>query len=83
MDAIRIRMKQNVRPDFLFGKIHGKPGTILWAGMEYPATSNKHGAICGICDNGEKLGIKPGEFEFVEAPEWVLDIWEKGKVKTS
>ncbi len=76
MDIIRIRMKQNVRPDLLFGKIHGKPGTILRAGMEYPAISNKHGAISGICDNGEKLGVKPGEFNFVEAPKWVLDIWE-------
>jgi hypothetical protein len=42
--------------------------------MEYQAISNKNGAISGLCENGEYLGVKPGEFEFVEAPEWVLKI---------
>ncbi len=56
MDTIKIRMKQNVRPDFplgIVGLLGEKPGTILRAGMEYQATSNKNGAICGVCDNGE------------------------------
>lgn len=75
-EGIRIRMRQNVRPDLLF-IMPCKPGTILRAGMEYSAISNPNGAISGLCDNGECLGVKPGEFEFVEAPEWVLKIWDK------
>lgn len=68
---MKIRMMKNVRSD-----IPGlsKPGTILRAGIEYSAKSNQHGAISGLCDNGEYLGVKPGEFEFIEAPKWVLDI---------
>ena len=67
-------MIKNVRPDFPFGVVSGKPGTILRSGMEYSAISNPHGAICGICENGEHLGVKPGEFEFIDAPEWILKI---------
>ncbi|WP_147273126.1 hypothetical protein [Anaerobacterium chartisolvens] len=71
---IRIRMKQNVRPELI---IFAKPGTVLKAGMIYQAISNRRGAISGLCDNGEYPGVRPGEFEFVEAPEWVLKIWSK------
>ena len=53
------------------------PGTILRAGKKYEAKTNKNGAISGLCDNGEYLGVKPGEFEFIEAPQWVLDIHSK------
>lgn len=79
MDTIKIRMKKTVRPDFplgIIGLLGEKPGTILRAGMEYQAMTNKNSAISGLCDNGEYLGVKPGEFEFVEAPEWVLKIHE-------
>jgi hypothetical protein len=76
-EKIKIRMIKNVRPDLMFGMQMGKPGTILRHGFTYQGTSNKHGAICGLCGNGEILGVKPGEFEFVEAPEWVLEIWKK------
>lgn len=74
-ESIKIRMMQTVRPDFPFGQVpgFGKPDTILKNGIEYPAITNPHGAISGICENGEHLGVKPGEFEFVEAPEWVLE----------
>lgn len=71
---MKIKMLCNVRPDLIF---LAKPGTILRAGMEYEAASNKNGAISGICENGETLGVKPGEFEFVEAPQWVLNIWNQ------
>jgi len=54
-----------------------KDGTILCREKEYEAISNSHGAISGICENGEPLGVKPQEFVFVEAPEWVLKIWAK------
>ena len=71
-DTIRIRMLQTVRPDF---PQLAKRDSVLWYAEEYEAVSNKHGAISGICKNGDLLGVKPGEFEFIEAPEWVLQIW--------
>lgn len=71
---MKIRILETVRPDILF---IAKPGTILRCGEEYEATSNKNGAICGVCENGEKLGVRPNEFEFVELPQWVYDIWQK------
>lgn len=76
MDEIRIKMLMTVRPDLPFGV---KPGTILYAkdGKEYKAVAGKYGAVAGICDNGEALGVKPGEFEFVKAPEWLLKMHGK------
>ena len=69
---MRIKMLVNVQPDLPF---LSKPGTILRAGEEYEATANAHGAISGICSNGAALGVKPGEFIFLEAPAWVLHLW--------
>lgn len=77
MDTIIIRMKKTVRPDFplgIVGLLGEKPGTILRAGMEYQAKANENGAISGLCENDEYLGVKPGEFAFVKAPDWVLKI---------
>jgi len=70
MADIRIRMIKNVMPLPLLIKA----GTVLKAGEEYDAVSNKYGAISGICSNGELLGVKPDEFEFIFAPDWVLDL---------
>ena len=69
---MRIRMLTTVRPDLPF---LAKPHTFLLAGMEYEATANSHAAICGICENGEAVGVRPEEFVFVEAPDWVLQAW--------
>lgn len=49
----------------------------LLAGGEYEAKANKYGAISALCESGEYIGVNPGEFEFVEAPEWILRIWEE------
>lgn len=68
---MRIKMIENVISNIPF---LAKPGTFLCAGVEYEAKSNKYGAISALCDNGEWIGVKPGEFEFVEAPEWVRRI---------
>ena len=70
--ALRIRMIDTVRPDFIF---LARPGTVLLAGEEYEAVSNQNGAISGICENGERLGVRPGEFEFVKAPAWLVQMW--------
>jgi len=72
-ERIIIKMIKTARPDLsMFFKID--PATVAEIGKEYNATSNPNGAICAICANGEQLGIKPGEFEFVEAPEWLIKI---------
>jgi hypothetical protein len=54
-----------------------KPGTVLKEGDEVEAETNPCGAISGLCKNGEWLGLYPGEFEFISAPDWVLKIWVK------
>lgn len=68
---MRIKMLENVILELPF---LSKPGTFLCAEVEYEARANKNGAISALCDNGEWLGVKPGEFEFVKAPEWVVRI---------
>lgn len=70
---MRIKILENVTADLGF---LAKPGTFLCAGEEYEAKANRNGAISALCENGEWLGVKPGEFEFVEAPEWVRKIWK-------
>lgn len=75
---IRIRMKTDMLPDVLPGiPSLAKPGTILRAGKEYEAEANKNGAVIAICENGTRMGVKPGEFEFLEAPKWLQNIWEE------
>lgn len=75
MHDIIIKMLCTVRPDRFAGFQLGSPGTILYVNEEYAATANKHGAITAICHNGEKLGVKPAEFEFLRLPKWLYDIW--------
>lgn len=31
----------------------------------FPATLNQHGAVCAVLADGTKLGLKPGEFDFL------------------
>lgn len=69
---MRIKMLMTVRSDVPF---LAKPGTVLRIGKEYEATANKNGAVSAICENGDQLGVKPCEFQFVSLPEWLFDIW--------
>lgn len=71
-EEIRIKMLVTVRPELPY---LAKPGTILREGVEYKAVTNKNGAVSGICANGEILGVKPGEFVYEKAPDWLLDLW--------
>lgn len=54
----------------------GAKDTALLAGEVYEATANKNGAVSGITKEGIAIGVKPGEFEFVEVPEWLRKIHE-------
>ncbi len=63
---MKIKMLETVRPDFPFFLFGVPLDTMLVYDEVYEATQNKHGAVCGICKNGQKLGVKSGEFEIVE-----------------
>lgn len=67
-------MLNTVRPDLIF---LAEPGTVLRRGMEYEANANRQGAISGICENGALLGVRSGDFVFLDAPGWVLKIWSE------
>ena len=69
---MKIRMIKDVRSEI---PILSASRTVLKFGKTYDATANKHGAVCGRCDNGELIGVRPGEFEFVELPKWLYDKW--------
>lgn len=71
---IQIRMLITVHPELLF---LAKPGTVLREGEVYEAKANVHGAVSGLCANGEYLGVRPGEFVFVQAPDWLIALWAK------
>lgn len=66
---MRIRMTKNVMTTFF--------REVLFEGEEYEATANKHGAIFTNDRKAHGVGVKPGEFEFLSAPAWVLDIWKE------
>lgn len=38
----------------------------LVIGQEVPVLVNRHGAVAGICPDGETLGLKPDEFEVIQ-----------------
>ena len=71
---MKIKMLETVRPDFPFFIVGVHLDTMLIYGEVYEATPNKYGAVCGICKNGKKLGVKPGEFEIVEDGYEALSI---------
>lgn len=68
---MKIRMLCTVKSNVFFAP----PNTVLAVGETYEATANKEGAVCGICSNGAMLGVKPCEFEFLELPRWLYDLW--------
>ena len=74
LQVIKIKMLTTVRPELRF---LARPGKILCEGEEYVAKANTRGAVSGLCANGEYLGVKPGEFVFVQAPDWLINIWAK------
>jgi hypothetical protein len=43
-----------------------KPDCVAERNAEYPAWTNRHGAVSAILPNGDKLGLMPNEFEVVE-----------------
>jgi len=68
-------MTKNVIPEIPILALNNRK-MVLKAGKDYDAISNPNGAISGICANGAVLGVRPGEFQFISAPDWVLKLWE-------
>lgn len=63
---MKIKVLKTVQPDFPFW-FHCVPfDTVLVCGEVYQAVRGKSGAVCGICENGQMLGVKPEEFEVVQ-----------------
>lgn len=61
---LKVRMNKTIVPCIIFRKeqINMKAEH----GNEYYAWVNSYGAVSAILPNGEKLGLKPGEFEVIE-----------------
>ena len=67
---VKIRLRKMVRGDLPIGPI-----SVAGPGV-YEAEMNTHGALSVRDCNGDLLGVKPGEFEFVdEIPEQWRDIY--------
>ncbi len=60
----KIKMAKTVYPDYPDPR--QPAGTMLELDQVYDCWVNSYGAVSGICTNGEKLGVKPGEFDVVE-----------------
>lgn len=62
-----IRMRRTIQPDEPMRSLSAAwRGVIAEHGMLYPAHTNSHGAVSAVMDNGQKLGVKPDEFEITE-----------------
>lgn len=65
---IRMLKTVTVSPMHLIGadsKNSGLPSLSL-AGQQYPCWTNKYGAVAVVFPDGQKLGVKPHEFEVSE-----------------
>lgn len=69
MSDVKIRLTKRITADY---SIFKDEVVIVAEEGVYDASSNPHGAI-SIIINGKRLGVKPSEFEFIEAPAWVLE----------
>jgi hypothetical protein len=54
----RVILTRTIRGDFPFQQTKAEPGI-------YDAYVNPHGAVSVIAGNGNMLGLKPGEFEWL------------------
>ena len=59
----KVRMACTVHPDFAF---LAPPGTVAIRNQIYECWVNSYGAVSAICANGQRLGLKPAEFDVVE-----------------
>src|SRR6185503_1489139 len=60
---LKIKMNMTLYPDMPF---LAKPDTKCLKDEEYYVWVNSYGAVSAILENGEQLGLKPGEFTVTE-----------------
>lgn len=73
---LKVKLAATVLPDLPFVPI----GTVAEKDEEYFCWVNSYGAVSAILPNGEKLGLRPGEFDVVEwhnLPQWEA-VMDKG-----
>jgi len=46
----------------------------------YEVVANRNGAVCAVLPEGN-LGLKPGEFSWVEMEDWVAEFWDGDAVE--
>lgn len=60
LDPMKVRLPRDVSGDFPFGHMH-----VARAGI-HEAHTNPFGAVSVWAESGELLGVKPGEFEYLD-----------------
>ncbi len=58
-------MPADPMPVIGFVTTNGRAPQVALIGMELDAWTNSHGSVCSVFRDGEKLGLKPGEFEVI------------------
>lgn len=68
-------LERTVRSDLVISGPHlvAKPGI-------YEAVANDRGAVCVVLPDGN-LGLKPGEFSWVDMEDWVSEFWDGDRVR--
>lgn len=61
-----IRMLRDITPDAICAIADPMRNTRAEKGLEYQAWTNSYGAVCAVFPDGQKIGVKPHEFEVVE-----------------
>ena len=69
MKPVKVRLFETVR-----GEIPFDPNPPIAAPGVYDGIMNKLGAICVRCNDGQLLGVKPGEFSLLEICEDENDL---------
>lgn len=65
-EPLTCHTRTTIRPDCLPGMPRNLgDGVSAHPGVEHPVTLNRNGAVSAVLDGGQKLGLKPSEFDFV------------------
>lgn len=64
-EKLRIRPRRVIMGDVFPGEQRIAETPAVGPTQTYAATLNPHGAVCAVLPDGTKLGMKPGEFDFV------------------
>lgn len=60
----KVRPTRNVYSDFAWLRSEAAP--VAYHGRDYEAWTNSYGAVSAVVEDGQKLGLRPDEFEVIE-----------------